>query len=607
MLLVPSLTEKKANLIYNVLNKEKESYQTIVYLQNIGFKLNDATKIYHCYQGQAINIIKSNIYQVIDDISDIGFITIDKIGLKLGIKENVEERIKACLLFIMEELCLKNGHTYNKKDDIYLALINYLGFNLKIEEFNNHLVALSELKKIIIEDNFYYLNAYYQAEQENAIKIAFLHQKKDETYCNLDKHFHKLAKTEKITYNQQQLKAIKTSLKSKFLIITGGPGTGKTTIIKAIVNLYCSLNNINKLKADDHLVLLAPTGRAAKRLKEATAFKAFTIHKFLKWNKELNEFAINKFNKAPVKCVIIDEVSMIDNFLLYHLFCGLRDQVKVILIGDYHQLPSVGPGQVLKDLIDSGILLTIELKQLYRQQKNSYLISLAHEIKHHQLSNEYKNKKDDYNFIKCSRLKIAAIIKQLCEKALLKGFDYQQIQVLIPMYKGLNGIDNINKILQTVFNPQDDKKAFLIHQNITYRVGDKVLQIKNNNDLGISNGEIGIIKDIFKEERKDKVLIDFDGEEVIYSLKNIDDLRLGYAISIHKAQGNEFDIVIMPLEKSFKRMLYNKLIYTAITRAKKSLMLVGEIEAFEYAVNNIKEAKRQTSLKERLRKLIVKV
>ncbi len=603
LLLVPSITEKKANLIYEVLNKERESYQTIVYLQKIGFKINEATKVYHCYKEQTMSVIEDNIYQLLDNIEGIGFITVDKIASVLGIKEDDEERLKACLFFIMEQLCLKNGHTYNKKEDLYLALNNYLNFNLDLDKFNNYLVSLAKLKKIIIEDDKYYLETYYQAEMENAFKIASLIQKDDVVYDNLDSYLSKLAKRERITYNQQQLRAIKKSLTKNFLIITGGPGTGKTTIIKAIANLYCRLNKSNS----NYLALLAPTGRAAKRLKEATNFEALTIHKFLKWNKELNEFAVNKFNKANTKYVIIDEVSMIDNFLLYHLFNGLNDQVKMVLIGDYYQLPSVGPGQVLKDLIESNQIPIVELKQLYRQQKKSYIISLAYEIKNNKLSNEYKNKQDDYNFVTCSKLKIANVIKQLCEKALVKGFDYRQIQVLIPMYKGLNGIDNINKLLQTVFNPKDDSKDEIIHQGFNYRVGDKVLQVKNNNDLGISNGEIGIIKRIFKEERKDKILIDFDGEQVIYSLKNFDDLRLGYAISIHKAQGSEFEIVIIPLEQSFKRMLYNKLIYTAITRAKKSLMLVGELEAFESAVSNIKEAKRQTALKERLTKILTKV
>ncbi|MFA5410068.1 MAG: AAA family ATPase, partial [Bacilli bacterium] len=330
------------------------------------------------------------------------------------------------------------------------------------------------------------------------------------------------------------------------LIITGGPGTGKTTIIKAIVGLYIDLFKLTAQKAQETMALLAPTGRAAKRITEATGVGAMTIHKFLKWNKETNDFGVNEFNKAEVKFVIVDEVSMIDHFLLYHLFKGLPSNVKIIFVGDHNQLPSVGPGEVLKDLINCQTIPVIELNDLYRQKENSYIVSLAHEIKDGLIPKKYETKQDDYNFIESKRSDIKYYIRELCQKALEKGYSYKDIQVLIPMYKGLNGIDEVNTMLQQIFNPHTDKDTEFVHNNVTYRIGDKVLQIKNNNDLNISNGDIGIIENIIIRNNEYTILIDFNDEILEYTPIFFDDIRLGYAISIHKAQGSEFDIVILP-------------------------------------------------------------
>jgi exodeoxyribonuclease V alpha subunit len=287
---------------------------------------------------------------------------------------------------------------------------------------------------------------------------------------------------------------------------------------------------------------------------------------------------------------------MVDHYLLTNLFKGLPSKVKIIFVGDHNQLPSVGPGEILKDLIECDKVSVIELNDLYRQKENSYIVEVAHEIKDGVLKEDIITKHDDYNFVETRRGDIKTIVVELCKKALEKGYSYKEIQVLVPMYKGINGIDAMNSVLQDVFNPKTKNSKSFSHNNVTYRSGDKVLQIKNNNDLNISNGDIGTIENILHENGEDIILIDFNDEVLEYGPKDFDDIRLGYAISIHKSQGSEFDIVILPMDLSYNRMLYRKLIYTAVTRAKKSLMVVGEKEAFKKAIINIREQKRKTSL-----------
>lgn len=603
LLLISSISEKKAIKIHNILKRENDSYKIIIQLQKLGFSINDASKIYQHYKESTINIIEDNVYTIINDIEGIGFLTVDQIAKKMGFVEDDDRRIKACIKHIINNLCIANGHIYNNFEDIYLGITNYIGFNLSTDNFNYYLLELNKAGQIVIEEDRYYLKDYYEAETYNANFILKLLVSNEEPKIDLDKHINNLEREYKLKYNDKQRLAIKSSFIENLLIITGGPGTGKTTIIKAIVGLYTKLNNLTTNQLDNELALLAPTGRAAKRITETTGIKAMTIHKFLKWNKETNSFGINEMTKADVKFVIVDEGSMLDNFLLANLLKGLPPNIKIIFVGDQNQLPSVGPGEILKDLIMSQHIPVIELDDLYRQQEDSYIISLAHDIKDGLINEGFDAKHDDYNFVEVDRLNIKNIIHDLCLKALKKGYSYKDIQVLIPMYKGINGIDNINTMLQAVFNPETKKNNQFIHNNITYRTGDKVLQTKNNNDLNISNGDIGTIEDIQYENSQYSIMIDFNDEIVEYKPKDFDDIKLGYAISIHKSQGSEFEIVILPIEASYRRMLYRKLIYTAVTRAKKSLMIIGSQEAFKYAVINERELTRKTSLKSRLDKI----
>jgi len=598
LLLIPSIKEDKAKMIYDTLYNEQLSYKTILSLQDKGFSMNEAVKIYEMYKSDTISAIENNIYEIPNRVTGIGFVTVDKIALNLGIDKNDERRIEACIIYSMYDLCMTSGNTYSSFNEIYLRTYKYLDTTLDINEFEYYILNLNKKGIVIILEDKYTLKSIYDIEVSIANKISLLTKYPPISINNMDTNINMLESLFEIKYNDLQKQAIIKSLENKINIITGGPGTGKTTIIKGIVELYKMINQITSDRLMMDMALLAPTGRAARRITESTNFKAITIHKFLKWDKETDTFQINKYNKSNVKIVIIDESSMIDIFLFNSLLEGLNDDVRLIMVGDYNQLPSVLPGQVLKDMIDSDVIPVVKLNELYRQKEDSYIINLANEIKNGTLSEEFVQKKADYNFIEVEKNQIETIICELCKKAIEKGYEYNEIQVLVPMYKGINGIDNLNNKLQNIFNPKSDNKDEFEYNDVIFREGDKVLQTKNLNDLEISNGDMGIIDSITKTPNNVSAIVNFDGIIVELTKKNFEDLKLGYAISIHKGQGSEFDIVIMPMDISFKRMLYRKLIYTGITRAKKSLTLVGESSAFKYGISRIEEEMRNTLLKE---------
>ena len=385
---------------------------------------------------------------------------------------------------------------------------------------------------------------------------------------------------------------------SNVTIITGGPGTGKTTIIKAIVAL---LREVYKAK-DEDIALLAPTGRAAKKMMETTNLKSSTVHRYLGWDKEANKFSVNEYNPNKEKYVIVDEVSMLDTILMSSLLKGIKRDIKLILVGDYYQLPSVGQGQVLKDLIDTDIIDIVRLNCLYRQNEDSYIPILASEIKEKDLSESFLTKKDDYNFIISDNVKTIPNILFIVKNAIEKGYTDRDIQVLAPMYKSINGIDMLNKHLQKLFNPPSEKKNELVLTDIIYRVGDKVLQLINDTENNVYNGDLGYITDIIDSKKsnskKNEIIVDYDGNKVTYTPDKFANIRHGYAISIHKAQGSEFPLVIMPIVNNFNRMLYNKLIYTGVTRAKKSLIIVGDPNCFINGIKNDFVDYRKTTLKD---------
>ena len=444
----------------------------------------------------------------------------------------------------------------------------------------------------------------FDAENNIVEKIRILLSLPKSKYKNIDSLIEEHENMYGITYNTLQKEAIKSSLEENILIITGGPGTGKTTIVKEIIELYRLLNKLSGDDMNKELQLLTPTGRASKRLSEATGYPATTIHRFLKWNKETNTFAIDEYNKDYSKFIIIDEVSMIDEQLLDSLFKGLTDNIKIILVGDYNQLPSVSPGQVLKDLIDSNVIKTIHLEELYRQSKNSYINTLANEIKNNDLSPNFLDQRSDYTFLECSSHSIRSNLINLSKQILEKGYDYKNVQIMAPLYKGENGIDVLNNDLQQIFNPKDKEKNEIKIGDVIFRENDKVLQLVNMPEENIFNGDIGVINRItsanISKSGKTEIYIDFDSNIVKFLPKDFNKFRHGFVISIHKSQGSEFEVVVMPISYSYHRMLYRKLVYTGITRAKKKLILLGEADVFVGAVSNNQELVRNTSLKEKL-------
>jgi len=435
----------------------------------------------------------------------------------------------------------------------------------------------------------------YDAETLIVKRFRLLENNPPQKEKDLDDKIKQLEEFFEIRYNEEQFQAIKESYLRDFLIITGGPGTGKTTIMKGITELYRQCNKLSYEKLQDKIALLAPTGRAAKRMSETTLLRASTIHRFLKWQKETNKFQVNEYNKSRVELVIIDEASMIDTYLMASLLKGLSANCKIILVGDDHQLPSVGPGQLLHDLIASEKLTTVKLKELYRQGKDSNIITLAYDIRNGKVMRDVFNKEEDLTFISCTPDQVINHIKEISET--YKDVSYKDFQILAPMYKTYVGIDEINKQLQTIFNKKDKSKKELTIGEFTFREQDKVIQLTNMPEENVYNGDIGIIEQIITSPKKE-IHINFDGNVVKYTPSNFSNFRLAYSISIHKAQGSEFDIVIMPIVRNYNKMLYRKLVYTGVTRSKKKLYIIGDISALDIAVANTSVDIRRTTIKD---------
>lgn len=604
--LVPKLSIKKANQIYDTLIKYEESHKTIVYLTELGFTMHDALTIYNLYKNNTLREIEHNIYDILDKTDEISFPKVDSVALKQETYEEIN-RVKSCIIYIMKSLIYKNGDTYLLLDDIKNNVQDYLQDYISDELFDDYLNELSIEGKVIIEDNKYYIVDIYKSEMFIVSKFKRILQKDEKEYKKIDNIISVLEKNNAFTYSDKQKEAIKMSLKNRITVITGGPGTGKTTIVKAIIEAYKSINKISDSEVEEKIASLAPTGRAAKRLSESTGLLSSTIHRFLKWNKENNEFGINEFNKVFHKLIIIDEASMIDINLFASLLKGLTDDIQIILVGDYNQLPSVGPGQVLKDIIESNVIPIIELDLLYRQDEESYIPILSNEIKNNCVDN-FLQPHDDYQFLKCNSDSIKSNLCHIAKQIIDKGYNYKNFQIMAPTYLGLNGIDILNKTLQDVFNPNDGSKKEYKFGNITYRENDKVLELVNMPDDNVFNGDIGIIEEIIpatiSESKREEIYINFDGNIIKYLPKDLNKIKHGYAISIHKSQGSEFDVVIIPLCMSYNRMLYRKLIYTGITRAKKKLILIGDPNAFIRGVQNNAEYKRKTNLKEKLLSIV---
>lgn len=597
LILIPGVTKKNIEVLHTKLQEYESSYETILILTELGFSTKDAMIVYNFYKNKTKNIIDTNIYQIIEDIYNMTFKKIDAIALKSGLEKDAPIRVEASIIYIMNELSNAYGHSYYFKEEIASYLQRVLGANITEELFLSSLENLEKNLLIVKREDRYYLKEMYESETLITKRFRMLSREEDIVIKDIDSKIKELENLFGITYNEQQFLAIKNSLLKQFLIITGGPGTGKTTIMKGVTELYRTVNKLSYEQLQEKIALLAPTGRAAKRMSESTLLRASTIHRFLKWQKETNKFQVNEYNKSRVEFVIIDEASMIDTYLMASLLKGISANCKILLVGDDHQLPSVGPGQVLHDLIESNSLQKVELTELYRQGKDSNILTLAYDIRQGEVNEEVFNVGDDLTFIKATPDQVVDNVLEITDT--YQDLSYKEFQILCPMYKTIAGIDEINRHVQNKVNPKAKNKKELQYGDVIFRENDKVLQLTNMPDENVYNGDIGIIKEI-KTAPKKEIIIDFDGNIVKYTPSNFNNFRLAYAISIHKAQGSEFDVVIIPIVRNFNKMLYRKLIYTGITRSKKKLYLIGDINALKYAVSNNNSDIRRTSIKDYL-------
>ena len=604
LLLIPSITKKQINILHNTLIEYEASYKTIVFLNEIGFSTRDSLLIYNKYKDKTEITLNDNIYLLVDDIEDITFRKVDTIAVKNSIKKDDVRRIEAGLVYALDEVCNTYGHSFLLEDEMLPYANRVLGITVSTEQMDDAINDLIKNSKIVKLDDKIYLTKMYEAEQNIVKRCGYLMRASDYTDKKLEQTIREVEKKFGYFYNQEQLEAIRLSCIKNLLIVTGGPGTGKTTIINTICEMYKQLNKLSHQDLMSKIALLAPTGRASKRISESTNLPASTIHRFLKWNKENNKFGVNEYHKSSVDFVIIDEFSMVDTYLFDSLLKGLRYDTKIVIVGDYNQLPSVGPGQLLRDMIESNVLNVVKLKQLYRQKENSNIISLAYQINEDSLDTSVVfNKNDDLVFIPMPQDKVTSEIVRIANDYM----DSDTIpQVLAPMYKGMNGIDYINVLLQNVFNPKNKNSKEIIINDVVFRENDKVIQLSNMPDENVFNGDIGCIEEI-KNGSKKEVYINFDGNRVKYTPANFQKFKHAYAISIHKSQGSEFDVVIIPIVNGYGKMLYRKLIYTAVTRVKKKLYLIGEIDALEKAIKNNDTNIRRTTLKKYLIENIVSV
>lgn len=590
LLFVDGIGTKKLQMIKKAWQDQKEIKNVMIFLQDKGVSTSYAVKIYKTYGNDSIKAVTENPYRLSDDIWGIGFKTADKIAEMMGFDKNSYERCKAGILYTLKEMS-SDGHCF--LDDNTLTEKTSEVLEVKNELVVSSLKRMIEDKTVVKEEESVYLPVLYYSEAGAAKRIMDIVSAPPKlTSGNIDEIIKNTQTENSIEYDEIQINAIKTAAGSKFMILTGGPGTGKTTTTLAVIKVFISMGA--------SILLGAPTGRAAKRMSEATGMESKTIHRLLEYKPG---GGYGKTSENPLECdvLIIDETSMVDILLMYNLLKAVRNETTVILVGDTDQLPSVGPGNVLKDIIESGLVSVVRLTTIFRQALGSKIITNAHRINKGELPVLKGGADSDFFFIEEEEpAKVVEVIKELCTKRLPKfyGVDpVNDIQVLSPMQKGETGTINLNLTLQSALNPS---QISIKHGFTSFRLSDKVMQIKNNYDKNVFNGDIGTIKRIDSDESL--VIISFDGNDVEYDVSELDEIVLSYAATIHKSQGSEYKIVVAPFTMQHYVMLQRNLLYTCITRAKKVLVLVGSKKAIAAAVSNNKTTKRNTLLAKRLSK-----
>ncbi len=579
LLEIEGIGRKKLETIKIGWEEQKGIKNVMLFLQTHGISTAYSLKIYKTYGDQAPEVIKRNPYRLMSDVWGIGFKVADNIARNLGFTESDGVRIKAGIIYILSE-AVRNGHVFVPEGDLVRECSYVLQYELAYSDPLLH--DLESDGEIVIDSSNVYLHDYYYAEREieNSIN-RILNFKSDDENSKLA--FNLL----KEKYSEEQLKAIQLSFENNFLIVTGGPGTGKTTTLKGIIELYKFY--------EKSILLAAPTGRAAKRMTEVIGLEAKTIHRLLEYNPVENSFNFNSDTLLETDLIIIDEVSMMDTILMYHLITAISENTTVILVGDVDQLPSIGAGNVLKDLIASNKIPLVELSAIFRQAKHSDIILNAHRINKGNMPALNYLKDSDFIFIdESENKKIPEKILRLCKEDLPINFGLDpvnDIQILSPIYKTDVGVANLNKAMQQNLNHSE---TLYLQGDRKFKAKDKVMQLRNNYDKNVFNGDIGFVAGV--DDIRKIMYISFEGRIVEYLYEDLDEITLAYAVTVHKSQGSEFPCVIIPVSTSHYMMLQRNLLYTAITRATKLLVIIGTKRAMGMAVNNNKVKNRFTSL-----------
>ena len=567
-----------------------------------------AFQIQDTYKEETLDIVEKYPYQLVEDIQGIGFKIADHLAEELGIQSDAPERFRAGLVHTLLTQSMERGDTYVEARDLLEHTIELLESSRQVE-LDPSLVA-DELAHLIEEDKVQnvetkiFENSLFFAEEgikNNLIRLL----EKGEQDCfdadNITTAIQQVEENSGISYDSIQKEAIRQAINQKVFILTGGPGTGKTTVINCIIAVYAQLRGLDLRKVNDLPILLAaPTGRAARRMNELTGLPSATIHRHLGMTGDDDTSHLDDYLDADF--IIVDEFSMVDTWLANQLLSNISSETKLLIVGDADQLPSVSPGQVLADLLQIPTIPQTKLETIYRQSEESTIVTLASQIQKGILPADFTEKKADRSYFEAKNEHIPPMIEKIASAAIRSGIPAQDVQVLAPMYRGPAGIDQINNLMQNLINPVAKDELTFEAPDCQYRQGDRVIHLVNDAESNVFNGDLGYISDLlpakYTDSKQDELTIDFDGNELVYQRSEWYKIRLAYAMSIHKSQGSEFPVVILPITKSSHRMLQRNLIYTAITRAKSKLILLGEKAAFDYAAKNTGTA-RKTYLIER--------
>lgn len=608
---IPGIGDKTAKLISESFNENREAMDSIVYLSQFGISSSYAMRIYKTYKNNTISMIRENPYKIISDVPGMGFKSADSIAMSIGIEKDSPFRIMAGIMHSLQN-CYRDGHMFLTEDHLLESSSYLLGVDIELVEYQlRELTLLGDVKlQILDEKRVYYTMALFRAEESVSKTIVNLYSfPYERERIDIDNIIEKFQREYQIELDDIQIEAIKASVQNGIIIITGGPGTGKTTIINCILDVFKRL--------DYKVALAAPTGRAAKRMSEATGEKATTIHRLLEYGfdmgmgEEEQTFERNEENPLEYDVIIIDEASMMDILLMNSLLKAIKIGTRLVFVGDINQLPSVGPGNVLKDLIDSQLLKVVRLNKIFRQAQESMIVVNAHKVNSGEFPILNERDKDFFFIDSFTGERIKRKIIELCTER-LKQFNFiEDIQIISPVKKGTVGIYELNSALQASINPYSpDKEEKAVGQTV-FRVGDKIMQIKNNYqkawDLleggekgkGIFNGDIGIIERINLKDKKLTAIFDYD-KRVVYDFEELDEIMHSYAITVHKSQGSEFPVVIMPIFRGPSILLNRNLFYTAITRAKEMVILVGHKQYLKAMIDNTNSIKRNTGLRQRI-------